>query len=54
MMTKKRDPKDLPDALAFPPRALHSTYSKRGGAAAAKSQARARRLAALDKEKKHG
>ena len=49
MTTKKRDPKQLPDALAYPPRSMHSAYSKRGAAAAAKSQARARRLAALEK-----
>ena len=55
MTTKKNpDPKNLPDALAYPPRSMHSAYSKRGAAAAAKSQARARRLAALDKEKNRG
>lgn len=51
---KKRDPKNLPDALAYPPRSEHSAYSKRGAAAAAKSQARARRLAALEKGKTNG
>lgn len=53
-MTKNPDPKNLPDALAYPPRSMHSAYSKRGAAAAAKSQARARRLAALEKGKTNG
>lgn len=55
MTTKKNpDPKNLPEALAYPPRSMHSTYSKRGAAASAKSQARARRLAALEKGKTNG
>lgn len=51
---KKRDPKNLPDALAYPPRKLHADYSRRGAAAAAQSNARRKRLAAATKEKKHG
>lgn len=53
-MQKKPDPKDMPEALAYPPRALHRDYSRRGANAAAASVARRKRLAALDKEKKHG
>ena len=50
-MKKKRDLKDLPDALAYPPRTLHADYSRRGAAAAAQSNARRKRLAAATKEK---
>lgn len=50
-MTKKPDPKDMPDALAYPPRKLHADYSRRGAAAAAQSNARRKRLAAATKEK---
>lgn len=53
-MKKKRDKKDMPEALAYPPRALHRTYSQRGATATAAAIARRKRLAAHDKEKKHG
>lgn len=53
-MTKRPDPKDMPDALAYPPRNLHADYSRRGAAATAQAIARRKRLAAATKEKKHG
>ena len=54
-MKKTRDSKQLPEALAYPPRSQHSDYSRRGANAAAASVARRKRLAAATaKEKKHG